>query len=685
MSKEAQPMPDWRKLIVKEFIPEIFQFVIVADPDMLLLEERILQEIREKGFELYNLEDMISFRFAYETRFRAPRDNNEEINNSVVLRCSSGDMNRLPYDLLRSAHKLSFSVADIFPTMSYPVVASLERNNFDALYQAQLQQNPGKMGDNATKDFILRHVFSIAPELIKQPSDLLRTLLQYHYQGYHIPPQLEERLIYILRHGMSFSDWPLEQIVPDKTHFLAFIQERWPVFLNAYSKKLGKKKSSARGENDVYEDLSSTYGLKYSGPAYLPLDHQDVHIYLDNLFNEGLLRPVDHENSEVLAESWASAGVRSDPREDRQRRLEALYNSVRDTLPTSEARHNEWFHFARRWAELLLLQSEVEDKDFDSIQFKTLRDSIDTIFLPWLLRWYRGLHNLPPIPPVMLHHIPRFLESSLSSSSPSRPRHVLILMDGLSLDQWIVIREVIVEQQPLLVFQEDSIFAWAPTITSVSRQTVFAGKLPFFFPSSIYDNNKETLLWNQLWLDKGFSQKEIIYCRSVNEDNIRTIKEALSSPSIRIAGMIIDKVDKITHGMMLGTAGMHNQVRQWARQGFFVNLLEYLLDEGFMITITSDHGNVESTGYGRPLEGALANIKGERVRIFPDKNLRNQVKSQFPDSIEWPSIGLPDNFIPLIASGRNSFINKGEKSVTHGGVSLEELIVPFIQVRRRAQ
>jgi len=45
--------------------------------------------------------------------------------------------------------------------------------------------------------------------------------------------------------------------------------------------------------------------------------------------------------------------------------------------------------------------------------------------------------------------------------------------------------------------------------------------------------------------------------------------------------------------MELGTAGMHNQVRQWALQGL-AQLLD-LLYHSFQSLLTSDHGNIEAT------------------------------------------------------------------------------------------
>jgi hypothetical protein len=110
------------------------------------------------------------------------------------------------------------------------------------------------------------------------------------------------------------------------------------------------------------------------------------------------------------------------------------------------------------------------------------------------------------------------------------------------------------------------------------------------------------------------------------------------------------------------------------------SLLNLLLQHNFKVVLTSDHGNLEATGIGQPKEGAIADLRGERVRVYPDNVLRDKVKSDFTTAIEWPAIGLPVKYLPLLAPGRTAFIRTGEKIVGHGGISLEELVVPFIQV-----
>jgi hypothetical protein len=149
--------------------------------------------------------------------------------------------------------------------------------------------------------------------------------------------------------------------------------------------------------------------------------------------------------------------------------------------------------------------------------------------------------------------------------------------------------------------------------------------------------------------------------------------------------LVVDKVDKIMHGMEMGSAGMHNQVCQWAKQPYLTALLDLLLDRGFRVYLTSDHGNIEAEGCGRPAEGAVADLRGERVRIYPDAALRGKVKERFPAALEWDPVGLPEDYLALLAPARQAFVQEKQRTVSHGGISVEELIVPLVQIERRSE
>ena len=397
-----------------------------------------------------------------------------------------------------------------------------------------------------------------------------------------------------------------------------------------------------------------------------------------------MLSPVSHEAGDALRGEWVSVGIRIDPESDRSRRLGGLMEAVGATIPGPEARHHEWTAFAYRWAELdvLRLATATSARSETDARIAELRMQVDSTFLGWIERRYAGLHNQPPDPPVMVHHVPRYLARQLEHKPDGKV--ALVVVDGLALDQWLVLRDVLVDQQPCLRFREGAVFAWVPTITSVSRQAIFAGKPPFYFPSSIHTTDREPSSWNQFWVDQGVGARAVGYAKGLGDGPPDGVGEILSRTDIRALGLVVDKVDKIMHGMELGTAGMHNQVRQWAGEGFMARLLDLLLSDAFAVYLTSDHGNIEAEGRGRPSEGAVADVRGERARIYSDEALRSRVHDQFPDAVAWPAIGLPEDCLALLAPARSAFVREGDRVVGHGGASLEELVVPWIRIERAA-
>ena len=666
-------MSDWREQILREFTPNVSRLTLVADPDGLLLEEGVLAGIHERGFELIPFEDHIAFRYAYESKFRSRWDRGEETDLVVVLRSGASDLGSLPYDLLQAGRQLSFNLGEIFPNLSYPIVTALDPGDLGALYEAQKLHAPGVLGDNATKEFVLRHVFEIAPELIRQPSDLLRVLLRRHFREQRIPPLLDERFIHLLRQQDGFRDWPLETIIRDREAFFGFLQERWPIFLD---------RSTRQDGTSVHEN-KEPYGFEFAGPSDLPFDHDDIRVYIDNLFLEGLLQAVPHGQAESLSKTWLRVGIRTDEQVDRTRRVDGLLDTIASAIPTEDTRHDDWFHFAKTWAELiaLALESDAILSEVARQKMESLQAHIDAALVPWLKKRYAGLVNLPPVPPVMLHHIPRFLSRHISDAKEHKV--ALVLVDGLSLDQWIVIRKELATKRARYRFREHAVFAWIPTITSVSRQAAFAGKPPIYFPNSIHTTDKEPALWTQFWVDQGLTQQEVGYAKGLGGGALDSVEEMIARPKTRVIGLVVDKVDKIMHGMQLGMAGMHNQVRQWAAGPFMTNLVDLLLETGFRVYLSSDHGSIEAAGCGHPAEGAVADVRGERVRIYPDSLLRNQVKDRFPDALEWPLVGLPEGYLPLLAPGRSAFVRETERLVGHGGVSIEEIVVPLVQIEWR--
>jgi len=663
----------WRDSILREFAPQAARSTLVADPDELLLEEGVLRGIKERGYEIISYGDPITFRYTYETRFRSRWDHGQQTESNLVIRCEEPGWVGVPHDIVSSSRKLQLSLAELFPGLSASVLAELEVADLAAVHQAMATSAPGLLGENATKEFILQHVFGVASGLIRQPTDLLKVLLNRHYQGQRVPAILDDYILQVLGRNRAFGAWPLETLMRDREIFFRFLQERWPTFLDRM----------AVGEGRRLSDERQSYAISVSGPMDIPFDEHGIRVYVDNLFLEGLLEPVSHECADAFSGKWLQVGVRSATRSDRLRRRAELLEKLALEVPAADARHVEWTRFAFRWAELVALMMENSaEPSPDGEALQTLRGMVDSRFHDWMVRFYATLASLPATPPVMLHHVGRHLARLIREGESDKV--ALVVVDGLSLDQWSVIQEEIAPRTARVVFREGAVFSWVPTITSVSRQALFAGQPPFFFPASVQSTDKEPQMWRQFWSDLGLSPQEVVYSKGLGDGRPEAVLEILDDPRVRVAGLVVDSVDRIMHGMQLGTAGMHNQVRLWARGAFLPDLLEALVRSGFLVFLTSDHGNIEAAGCGRPAEGAVADLRGERARVYPNQLLRARVRSSYPEAIEWAPVGLPDGYFPLLAPDRLAFALEGERVIAHGGSCIEEVIVPLVRIEARA-
>jgi hypothetical protein len=667
-------MINWRDHILNKFNLTINRLLIVTDPDSLLFEEEIQEEVLKRGYEIIIYKEPIEFRYLYESKFRIHWDQNKNYQLVIVLKPEEQNLYQLPYDLLQIGEKIAFNLGDLFPNLNYRVLKELDRTYYDVLYEAVQKYQPELLGENLTKEFILRHVFKISFDSIKNSSDLLLHLLQRHYRGLLIPPTIDRYFIQLLKKNREFYHWPLEALMGDKDVFFQFLQERWPIFLDGFS-----------GENQVgIKENHKEYGLEIEGPVYLPLADYDIRVYIDTLFLEGYLHSVPYQKIDLTNKEWVNIGIQIDEKQNQVERLKKLIEKSQTSLPSEYARYIDWFHFARIWAELNLYIYSTKTHFLDDnimSSFYSLQSLVDTRFLLWLKKRYVSLVNVPPNPPVMGHHIPRFLLRKLGKEQ--KTKIVLIILDGLSFDQWLIIKDELLQTDYKLNFIENCIFGWIPTITSISRQAIFAGKPPLFFPKSLYNTGKEPILWKNFWIDQGFNGDEVAYLKNLDTNVINLSEEIGLSPKIKILGLIFDIVDKIMHGMELGTSGMYNQIRQLVQQPSFFRMINQFLENDFRVFLTSDHGNIEAQGCGKPSEGAIADIRGERVRFYSNPLLRKQVKENFPGSLEWSPVGIPEYCFPLIAPHRKAFIKEGEKTVSHGGVSVEEVIVPFIEIERK--
>ncbi|MCZ8195621.1 MAG: BREX-3 system phosphatase PglZ [Aquidulcibacter sp.] len=661
-------MSAWTDRILQEFPSDLSRFWIACDPDLVLLDEHVLQCLRDRGFELVLFDDAVLFRTDYEERYRAAWDEGvAPPSSALILHLSSDQISLLPWDYLQQARTVRLALSELFDKLSSSVVRQVGPMFYERLFEAQNLHASQSLGDASTSEFILMNIFNIAPALINEEVTFWREILRLHLRGWSLPPVLANRMATTLRSRSALSHLPIEKLVGDRAFALEVIQLAWLGYIQTYDIAL-----EASNPREVGTGLSLA----------VPFDHPDIRMVVDSLFLDGCIEPVAVEELSPSAPAWVQIGIIKDAHGQSQS-IARTAKALAEDLPGEDAHHREWLSFALRMGDILSKFFGLPSKFGEDISanIEGLQLSADEGFQRWLMRHFADLPSLPASKaPVMLHHVPRHLSYRRDQSGG---KMALLLFDGLAIDQWHRIRRQLSERLSSIKISEGACFAWLPSLTSVSRQAAFSGLKPREFAETIESTAAEPRLWTKFWQDAGLHKSEIAYLKSIKRcEDLPRIAEVACDPNVKIAGIVVDMVDEMVHGATLGKRGIASQIDNWCDTEFVDQLIMLLLDQDFEIFLTSDHGNVDARGIGRMSPGVLSEIKGERVRVYRNALLASSVPADF-DAFRFDLPGLPVDFLPFYPKGRGAFVGQGDRLVAHGGMTIEELIVPFVHITQK--
>lgn len=642
-------MTEWHDQVLATVLCQDSPLFVAFDPDLLLLDEQIFQTLRANHFDLLTYTDPIAFRHAYEPNYREPRDNGRETPR-LIVRFPHTRRESVPYDLLQQSECIQISLSELFPGLDYKTVQTLGPQYYDALFEAAHKIRGKRFGRKHTAAFILDQVFSIRPNDIRTSTDLIALFCRVHYHHQTIPPILIDHCLEIWT-DRHFAGLPEIRDLFDHDTFMAYLQDEWARYIG------GNGQAST-----------------------VPFDHDQIRLYIDTFFLEGALKPLRVPPS-VLVPQWAHCGIVHDQETEQLYRLNFLLDRILKNLPSPDTRLNDWKQYARLWAEAVVLFSALSPSmtpDQVKTRYHTLHQTLETTFKDWLIKTFPTLPDRPYLPaPVMVHQIPHYLAHHAGE------RTALIVMDGMALDQWLIVKEMLGDD---FTYTEDLVCAWVPTLTSISRRSLFAGEKPSFVSGVNKKPLSEENLWRTFWHNQSRPERDIGYSRGNTLVSDAEADELVHDATPRIAGFVINTIDNLMHRSMMGMPQMHLDVRHWVETGTLRRFITRLLDRGYQVYITADHGNICTPGMGVPKQGDLVDETSARARIYDHASFAEEAHQAFPeDSCVWPSNYLGTGHAVLLADGLKAFFKPDEEILSHGSISMEEVFVPFVQIRSAQQ
>lgn len=246
-------------------------------------------------------------------------------------------------------------------------------------------------------------------------------------------------------------------------------------------------------------------------------------------------------------------------------------------------------------------------------------------------------------------------------------KFVIIVMDGMSEFDWTILSSSFGD----IKYERSAVFAMIPTITSFSRQSLVSSKYPLQLLSP-WGTGKEKKEFIDCAMSFGLRKEQVEYHRGYNAD---------FGPMIRCGCVIINDIDDMVHGQQQGRSGMYRDVEYLSSRGKLATLVRNLLNKGFDIYISADHGNTPCVGQGKLMKlGVETETKSHRMLVLEKFADKGKMKEEY-DMVEYPKYFLDKQYDYLICNIGKSFDAKGDKVMTHGGITVDEVIVPFIKIK----
>jgi|GEM_PF-237305 hypothetical protein len=350
-----------------------------------------------------------------------------------------------------------------------------------------------------------------------------------------------------------------------------------------------------------------------------------------------------------------------------------LVNALRKLMTFVEeaSSYKDWFAIAEEKAkiDILAVKYEIDTAKIESLVADPTRGKyieIDTSEINRRFQEY-ALAQFGQLSQIIDKDTPVLISKTMEYAHENSSKFVVIVMDGMSEFDWNIISTSFGE----IPYQQTAAFAMIPTTTSISRQCLLSNKYPSQLEEP-WKQSKEKAEFIACAKELGYSGEQIGYARGY---------DAEFSSFVRCAAVIINDVDDIVHAQQQGRLGMFNDITVLANQSKLADTAKRFLTAGYDVYITSDHGNTPCIGLGRLLgTGVEVETKSRRMLVLKDFADKEALLEKY-GLIEYPKYYLAKDYDYLICDIGDSFDDRGKDVMTHGGITIDEVVVPFIKIK----
>ena len=366
--------------------------------------------------------------------------------------------------------------------------------------------------------------------------------------------------------------------------------------------------------------------------------------------------------------------------------------------------HNEWMDIYKK---LVYWELEMEKSDSPEMRevLQSQKSEANTEFFKFVSRNYAKWVNPKSTEgPIMTHNLIRFkVLPHVEKGVPT----FFVLLDNLRFDQWKAIQPIFAESFRIL--EEETFYSILPTATQYSRNAMFSGLMPVDIDkqySSQWKNDdeeggknlhEEEFVRGQLKRlkkeDLRFSYTKVLNYQA-GQDLVNNMHNLLGN-DLNI--IVYNFVDMMSHArtemeVLKELAGdeisYRSVTKSWFEHSPLHQALKKIADKKINLILATDHGSVrvktpakvigdkQTTTNLRYKHGRNLNYDNKEVLAFRDPKEAGlpvpTVNSSYIFAREDVFLCYPNNY--------NYYVNYYKNTFQHGGISLEEMVVPVIRM-----
>jgi len=301
---------------------------------------------------------------------------------------------------------------------------------------------------------------------------------------------------------------------------------------------------------------------------------------------------------------------------------------------------------------------------------------------------------------------PRLFKEKVFPLLNQKERVFLIVLDNFRYDQWRMLAQEIGD---LFDVDEDLYCSILPTATQYARNAIFSGLMPNkiaqMFPDLWVDEdeeegknlNEEPLIRTQL---ERYRRRDTFSYHKINTsaEADRLLQQFNTLGKFDLNVVVFNFIDMLSHArtesrMVRELANNESAYRSitlsWLRHSVVSDFFRQLAQTDCRVIVTTDHGSIRCT---KPVKIIGDRNTNTNLRYKLGKNLGYDAKDLFvvknPAQAQLPSPNISTSYV--FATGDaffaypnnyNYYVSYYRDTFQHGGISMEEMIVPVVTMR----